>query len=103
VIPFPDAGWDQQIEIPDAVARNLDFNTGYAIGVAAAATEDCASGGMMGCLVGDGIILSRRHRSVSIAARLMGVSVDGLRGILAGAAEHGYPLFQVPTDGDGAN
>jgi hypothetical protein len=84
--------FDLQDVFPDGFARSLTYDVGLVFGRLAGAGDQASLQGFLT----DAVVLSRRHSSVATAAELMGVSEDGLRGFLDGAA--GHPVFQVEPD-----
>jgi hypothetical protein len=73
--------FDRQETLPPSAARRLSYDTGFVLGLAAGPFGDDWLQGMLL----DARVLSQRHGSVAVAARLMHVSVAGLRGFLDGA------------------
>ena len=81
VIVFPDLEWDRETDMPPLQHRTI---------------RACA-GNCDGCrfftgLITEAILLARRHGSVRAAARLMGMSEPGLRGLLTRPRE--MPRFE---------
>jgi hypothetical protein len=73
----------RQNTLPKKVARKLDYEAGFALGVEAGADTD-AGMQLQGMLL-DARILTARHGSCAAAGRLMHVAEAGLRGFLEGA------------------
>lgn len=91
-VPFTASVFDLQDVFPDGFARSLTYDVGLMFGRVAGAQDPAPLRGFLT----DAVVLSRRHASVAAAAELMGVSEEGLRGFLDGAACH--PVFQVLPD-----
>lgn len=81
VIPFPDLWSDRQNVFPDVFAAGLTYDLGLALGIAAGPGDYAP--GLQGFLI-DARVLTRRH-NLKTAARMMGVSLAGLRGFRDGA------------------
>jgi hypothetical protein len=90
--PLMGSAFNLQDVFPDEFARSLTYDVGQMFGRMAGAANQASLQGFLT----DAVVLSRRHGSVGTAAELMGVSEDGLRGFLDGAA--GHPLFRVELD-----
>ena len=80
--PPPNPWADLQDFMPDDMALALTYDVGLALGFAAGDGHMPLAG-----FLTDAMVLSRRHE-VAVAARLMDVSVTGLRGFLDGARCH---------------
>lgn len=73
--------FDQQDVFPDAFARSMTYEYGWAFGFSCYSGDAHYRG-----FLGDARVLVQRHGSVAAAAQLMCVSEAGLRGFLDGAA-----------------
>jgi hypothetical protein len=89
---FKTSIFDRQETLPPSVARRLSYDTGFMLGLAAGPFGD---DWLQGVLL-DARVLRQRHGSVAVAARLMHVSVAGLRGFLDGA-DYNPAVKAVPS------
>jgi hypothetical protein len=85
----------RQTAIPAKVARGLDYEAGSALGIKAGPRGEAR---LWGLLI-DACVLSVRHGSVAVAARLMHVSEAGLSGFLAGAGAEAERLMDLGREG----
>ena len=87
MIPFLDRWSDQQDVFSDEYAMSLTHDVGWALGVAAGPGDHMHLAGFLT----DARVLTNRH-NLATAARMMGVSRDGLRGFLGGAGPYRMPV-----------
>jgi hypothetical protein len=73
---------DRQNTLPKRVAKTLDYDTGFALGVAAMQDH----GMWLRPLMADANVLTKRYDSYAVAGLLMQMAEPGIRGLVEGAA-----------------
>jgi hypothetical protein len=86
----------RQNALPRRLAREMEYQEGFALGVEAGQRGDRNLRG----LLTDAWVLTARHDSIPVAARLLHIAENGLRGFLDGAGKPPFPIgvwSEAPT------